>query len=267
MGDHPTVTASTMIARFCWGHKVRCHKEDVENFLTPSGSLAGAALRRQEECVVVVSLGTRGSLRGLLKQNLGFFLLSGLRVGMSQQPFGTLKVVIRISRNRALEIGNRRREIPQFDLSDAAAVEGIDGISSRRDRPIVASACPGKVAVVKIEQAEFFVVARRRIIENGPLQFMNPPPPRKRLKRPPQKPGIGNHFDDDINQCPDPSQKQNDKNPVSIRPAADEVNNRHRLQKKSPSAEKKEKRSHGQPNMTAQNTTGFRLRLPGFGEC
>ena len=32
MGDHPTVTASTMIARFCWGHKVRCHKEAVEIF-------------------------------------------------------------------------------------------------------------------------------------------------------------------------------------------------------------------------------------------
>ena len=27
---HPTVTASTMIARFCCGHKVRCHNGVVE---------------------------------------------------------------------------------------------------------------------------------------------------------------------------------------------------------------------------------------------
>ena len=32
MGDQPTVTASTMITRFCWGHKVRCHMEPVEIF-------------------------------------------------------------------------------------------------------------------------------------------------------------------------------------------------------------------------------------------
>ncbi len=152
-----------------------------------------------------------------------------------------MKVVIRISRNRALEIRNRRGEIAQFDFCDATAVKGIGGISSRRDRLIVASARPRKIAVVKIEQPKFFVVAGRRIIKNGPLQFMNPPPPRKRLKRPAQQPGIGNHFGDNVDQRPNPSQKQNDKNPVSIRPPANEVNNRHRLQNKSPSAEKEEK--------------------------
>src|SRR5580693_888502 len=96
---------------------------------------------------------------------------------------------------------------------------------------------------------------------------MNPPPPRKRLKRPAQQPSVGNHFRDNVNQRPNPSQKQNDKNPVGIRTSANEVHDRHRLQNESPSAEKKEKRSHGERNMTAKNTTGFRLRLLGFGEC
>jgi hypothetical protein len=32
MWVHPTVTASTIIARFDFGRKVRCHKGAVENF-------------------------------------------------------------------------------------------------------------------------------------------------------------------------------------------------------------------------------------------
>lgn len=156
----------------------------VENFLRPCASLFGTALRLQEQSVVVVSFRARRNLRRLLKERLGLFRLTGLRVGVSQKPLGSLKVVIRIGGNRALEIRNRRGEIAQLDLSDAAPVERIDRIGSRRDRLIVASACPCKVAVVKIEQAKFFVVASRGVIKNGPLQLVNPPPPRKRLKRP-----------------------------------------------------------------------------------
>ena len=43
----------------------------------------------------------------------------------------------------------------------------------------------------------------------------------------------------------DPTEEKNDENPVSIRPAADEVDNRQRLQQKSPAVEEEEERSHG----------------------
>src|SRR5580658_1008033 len=62
----------------------------VENFLSPLASLVGTPLRLQKESVVVVSLGARGGFRSLLKQSFGFFRLSGLRVGMSEQPLRAL---------------------------------------------------------------------------------------------------------------------------------------------------------------------------------
>jgi hypothetical protein len=41
----PTVTASTRIARFCLGRKVRCHNEGVEKFALMNPALAAATIR------------------------------------------------------------------------------------------------------------------------------------------------------------------------------------------------------------------------------
>jgi len=73
----------------------------IQNFLRPLPRFFHAPLRVQEKRVVVVSLRTRGNLRGLLKEDLGFFCLPSLRVGMSQQSFSALEVVVRIGGNRA----------------------------------------------------------------------------------------------------------------------------------------------------------------------
>src|SRR5580692_10784355 len=54
----------------------------VEDFLGPLPPFFGTALRHQESRVVVVGLGAGRGLRGLLKQSLGLFRLSGLRVGV-----------------------------------------------------------------------------------------------------------------------------------------------------------------------------------------
>src|SRR6202035_5225707 len=106
---------------------------------------------------------------------------------------------------------------------DAAAVEGIGGVGSRRDRLVVAGSGTGEVAIVEIEQAKFFVVAGRRIIQDSPLEFANAPPPRESLKGSAEQPGIGNDFGHNVNQSPNPAQEQDDKYPIGIRPAADEM--------------------------------------------
>src|ERR1700733_10418508 len=49
------------------------------------------------------------------------------------------------------------------------------------------------------------------VVANCELQLANPSAPGKSLKRSPQQPRIRDHFRDNINQRPNPTQKQNNK--------------------------------------------------------
>ena len=66
----------------------------VENFLCPLSGFGGTSLRLQQERVVVVRLRDGGDLRGLLKKCGGFFRLSGVRVGVSEQAFRAVEIII-----------------------------------------------------------------------------------------------------------------------------------------------------------------------------
>jgi hypothetical protein len=70
---------------------------------------------------------------------------------------------------------------------------------------------------------------------------VNAPAARESLKGSAEQPGVRNDFGHDVNKRPNPSQEQDDKDPVRVRAAADKVHNRHCLQHKSPSVQEKEK--------------------------
>ena len=62
-----------------------------ENLLRPLPGLIVPPLRLQELRIVVIGFGHGGNLDRLLKHGAGFFGLSGLRVGVSEQAFGAMK--------------------------------------------------------------------------------------------------------------------------------------------------------------------------------
>src|SRR5580700_4760137 len=213
----------------------------IDNLLRPAARFLVASLRMQKQRVVVIGLRARRNFRSLLKQRLSLFALSGLRVSMSQQACGTMEIIVRIGGDYALQIGRSRREISHLNLGDAAPVERIDRVGSRRNSFVITGTRAGKISVVEIEQAKFLIVSRRGIIQDGSLEFVNTSAPWKGLKRSTQQPGIGNYFDRNVDQRADPAQKEDDENPIRIGAAADEMHNGHCLQNESPAAEEEEK--------------------------
>jgi hypothetical protein len=174
-----------------------------------------------------------------------------LSIRVSQKSYGTMEVVIGIGLNGSLEVGNRGREVSQLDFCYAAAVERVNGIRARSNRLVVAGAGAGKVMIIEIEKTKLLVIASRWIIDNGPFQFVNAAMARKSLKRGTQQAGIRNDFSNDVDQRSNPSQKKNDEDPISIRTAADKMDDRDRLQDDAPPRSEKEKeRSHAKRNIT-----------------
>src|SRR5579863_1543623 len=204
-----------------------------EDFLRPIARFGDASLRLQEQRVVVIGFRDGRNPRRLAKHRIRFLDLSGLRVGPGQQPLGTMKVVIRIGSDGALQVGYSRRKVPEFNLSDSPAVKRVDMVGSRRNGLVVTRARPRIVAVVQIKQSQFFVVSRRRIVEDDALQFVDAPPPWKYLEGTAQQPRVRNHFDDDINQSPN-RMNQDHPYPEIVRPPPDEVDNRHHPQQYAP---------------------------------
>src|SRR2546430_437001 len=82
-----------------------------------------------------------------------------------------------------------------------------------------------------LRQSFKFFPRRRRIRE---LEFADSPAPRKEFERLAQQSQIRRRFKQKIDDCTQRSKKEDDKNPVRIRTAADEVHNRQALENKSP---------------------------------
>jgi len=82
-------------------------------------------------------------------------------------------------------------------------------------------------------------------VEDGAFQFANAAAARKNLEGTTKQPCIRNNFHQNVNQSPEPSTNQNNKKPVRIRAAADEVHNGYRLENESPPRDEEQKeRAH-----------------------
>src|SRR5580700_7062413 len=229
----------------------------VEDFLRPLAGFGVAALRLQEKRVVVVGLGDGGDLRSLLKKCGGFFRLSGVRIGVSQQAFGAMEIVVGLGSYDALKVGYGDREISQLDFSDGAAIEGIGVVGAGRDGSVEGSAGAAGIPVVEIEQSEFFVVSGGGIVEDGVLEFANAAAARKNLEVVAKQTGVGDDFDDDVDEGARPLADQDDEEPVNIGTTTDEVDDGERLENVSPPVEEK---SHGERNIACGR------RASGFGQ-
>ena len=82
---------------------------------------------------------------------------------MRQQAGGAVEIVLRVALCDDLEIPDRRLELAEVNLGDAAPVDRIGVIGSNRDRPVVARSRLRVVALVEIEIRELLEVSDGRI--------------------------------------------------------------------------------------------------------
>ena len=146
---------------------------------------------------------------------------------MSQQSRSALKVVVWFLGDRALEVWQGSRRVAELERANSPPVKRIERIGTRGDRAIEGIARGRELAIVHVEIAEFFVIARRRIVPDGGFQLCDALAARKYFERLAEQADVGKGFDRQIDDCAERPEKQNDKEPVRVRAAANEMYNRH----------------------------------------
>ena len=149
---------------------------------------------------------------------------------MGAQACRALVVILRVAGDDLLEVGGGGGEIVQPDGAQRTAIERVDCIAPR-DHPIETVARPLELPVVEIQISELFIVADRGIVEDGGFQFPDPLSTREDLKGAAEQAGVGDDLDDNVDQRADGAAHQDDEEPIGVRPAAHEVQNRDGLQK------------------------------------
>src|SRR5690348_16183397 len=151
-----------------------------------------------------------------------------------------MEVVLRIRFHRSLQIRHRCRKVTQFNLRDPTAIKRIRMVGARRNSAVVAGTSACKISVIQIKQSEFLQISRGRIVDDGPLQFVDSPAPGKYLEGTPQKTCVRDHLHGDIDQGAYPM-KQNHPNPEEVWAASNEVHNRDYPQQDRPPRKGEEK--------------------------
>src|SRR4029077_5214956 len=91
---------------------------------------------------------------------------------------------------------------------------------------IETGARPLELPVIEIQMSELFIVADGGIVEDGGFELLDPLAAREDLKRGAEQAGVGDDLDDKVDQRADGAAHQNDEEPVGVRPAAHEMQDR-----------------------------------------
>ena len=95
------------------------------------------------------------------------------------------------------------------------------------------------------------MVADCGILEDDRLELKDSIAARSPFERGTQQLHVGHDLGDDVDQRPEAAAKQDDPEPVGIRPPADEMENRHGLQDESPGVEETDE-PHARPRTIAR---------------
>ena len=118
---------------------------------------------------------------------------------MSQQPCGTIKIVLRLFRDHPLQITYSRGEISQLNLGYPTAVERVRRVGAGRNRFVVTFARPDVLPFFEITISQLLIIACRRIVEDDRLKLADSAAARKDFERLPQKAKVGQHLNENIN--------------------------------------------------------------------
>jgi hypothetical protein len=106
--------------------KISGHGGFLVKYLSrPLAGFGTAALRLQEEGVVVIGLRASGDVGGVAKKLIGLISPSGFRIGMGEEAFGAVEVITRIRSDHTLQVGDGRAKVSEFDFGNAPAIEGV----------------------------------------------------------------------------------------------------------------------------------------------
>jgi hypothetical protein len=139
----------------------------------------------------------------------------------------------------------RRGGIVQLQRAQGAAIERVERIRPRGDRPVEGIARLRQLAILEVKVAQLLQIAQRGVVPNQSLQLLDAFAARKHLERWSDERKIGRGFGDQVDQRADRPDEKNDVEPVRVRPAADEVQDGERLEDQSPGVEKVSELSHG----------------------
>ena len=108
-------------------------------------------------------------------------------------------------------------------MSARAAMALSNAARANRSRPSV-----------HVKVAQLFVIPRRRIVSNHSLEFANPLTTRKHLEGLAEQSKVRKCLDEDIYQRAERSEKEDDENPIHVRPPPDEVDDCESLEQQAP---------------------------------
>ena len=106
---------------------------------------------------------------------------------------------------------------------------------------VVARSCPGELLIVEIQVRQFFVVPDRRVFQDDGFELTDPLAPPERVERLPEQVQVWHHLHEDVDECADGTEKDDHPEPNRVRAAANEMDDRQRLQDDAPGIEERDK--------------------------
>src|SRR5439155_8447962 len=99
--------------------------------------------------------------------------------------------------------------------------------------------------LLEVEIAQLFIVSCRRVVADGCLKLSDALTAGEAFERLTGESDIGQRFGKEVDGCADGSQKQDDVDPIVVRPPANEMDDRQSLEYQAPRVEKMTQDSHG----------------------
>ena len=153
---------------------------------------------------------------------------------MREQTGRTLEIVVRLFAHHAFEVGQGRRCVSKKHGANATSVKWVERIGTGGNGFIEGDAGFRQLAVVHVKITEFFIIPRRRIVANRGFEFTDALAARKNFEGLSEQSDVGQRLDNEIDERSRCAKKQDDEDPVVIRPAADKMDNRQPLEQEAP---------------------------------
>src|ERR1039458_7167150 len=121
-----------------------------------------------------------------------------------------------------------------MDGANSAPVKRVERIGAGSYGFVECGSRQLELAVVHIKVAEFFIVSSRWIVADRSFEFANAPAARKDFEGLSHESNVGKRLNKKIDNRAERAEKQDDKNPVGIRPPPNEVDDRQPLDDGAP---------------------------------
>src|SRR5258708_6499646 len=128
---------------------------------------------------------------------------------------------------------------PRIERVERIAAPG-DGVVERLARLL-------KLSLIFIKFTQLFIICRGRVVDNNRFNFLNARTPPESLKHAAKQSEVWQHFRKDVNARSQEAAEKNNVEPIVLRPAPHEVQDRQALQDETPRIEDVAQTKHERP--------------------